>query len=152
MQALRSQKMALLVLILLTAYALTPGNTDRRLRYHEILVAQTATEMIERNDLVVPHIMGEVRLKKPPLSYWLSVAANRSLGNPESPKVSELEVRLAPLISGLLLVLVTFGIGLLVTRDPRGGLIAAAIVATSLAFSINSRSGRPEMLYALFCA
>lgn len=153
MRASPRQLLALVILLLLTALALAPGNSDsRRLKNHEIFVAQTATEMLERDDLLVPHIMGELRIKKPPLSYWLSILAHRVLGESGSSHVSEFEVRLPSLISGLLIILVSYGLGLFVTRDPRGGLIAAGLIATSWSFYTYSRSGRPDMLYALLCA
>jgi 4-amino-4-deoxy-L-arabinose transferase-like glycosyltransferase len=153
MHASPRQRWILAALILVTVCALVPGNSEsRRLRYHEILVAQTATEMIERNDLLVPHVMGEVRLKKPPLSYWLALAAHRLLGDSGSAHVSEFEARLPSIVSGVLLVLVTYALGLLLARDPRGGLVAAAVIATSLAFYVYSRNARPEMLYTCLTA
>ncbi len=152
MRATRLQHVALLSLLVITALALAPGNSDsRRLKRHEILVAQTATEMLERGDFLVPYVLGEPRLKKPPLSYWMAIAAHRILGQVDISKVSELEVRLPSLISGLLVVLASYGLGLFVTRDPRGGLIAAGLIATSGMFFLSSRNGRPEMLYTLLC-
>lgn len=146
-------RLALFVLVLLVAVLLAPGNSDtRRLNWHEILVAQTASEMLERNDFVVPRILGKERLKKPPLSYWLAAATHRLLGDPDSSRVSEFEARLPSLISGLLIIIVVYGLGRLLTRDPRGGLIAAALMASCVAFYLYSRSARPEMVYALFCA
>jgi 4-amino-4-deoxy-L-arabinose transferase-like glycosyltransferase len=146
------QRLALAAILLLTALAVVPDNSNsRRLSFHELLVAQTASEMLQRGDFLVPHFLDEPRLKKPPLSYWLSAAAHRLLGNTGDDHVSEFEARLPSLLSALLLVLVTFGLGTLVIRDPRGGLIAAAILATSAAFFSFARSARPEMIYALLC-
>jgi len=143
----------LLVLMLLTASILLPGNSGSRvLDWHEILVAQTASEMLKRDEFLVPHIADELRLKKPPLNYWLALAAHRLLGEPGTSHVSELEARLPSLVSGLLLILVTYGLGLQLTRDPRGGLIAAALIASSMSFHTFSRDARPDMLYALLCA
>ncbi|MGD2172405.1 MAG: phospholipid carrier-dependent glycosyltransferase [Gammaproteobacteria bacterium] len=144
---------AMIVLLLASGIMLTPGGSDsRRLNWHEILVAQTASQMLERSEFLVPHIGDRVRLKKPPLSYWLSIAAHRMLGDSGSSHVSEFEARLPSMISGLLIIVVTFGIGFQLTRDPRGGLIAAALMATNWSFYIYSGSARPEMLYSMFCA
>ena len=144
---------AMIVVLVVAGIMLTPGGSDsRRLNWHEILVAQTATEMLERNEFLVPHILGELRLKKPPLSYWLAIAAHRVLSEPGSSHVSEFEARLPSLISGLLIIIVTYGIGLLLSRDPRGGLIAAAFIASTWSFYIYSGSARPEMLYSMLCA
>jgi len=152
-RAANRPQISLLVLILLTASVLLPGNSGlRALDWHEILVAQTASEMLQRNEFLVPRIADEPRLKKPPLNYWLALAAHRVMGDPGTSHVSEFEARLPSLISGLLLIVVTYGLGLQLSRDPRGGLIAAALTASSLSLHTFSRSARPEMLYALLCA
>ena len=118
---------------------------------HEIFVAQTATEMIERGDYLVPYYNGEPRLKKPPLSYWLSIVSHKVFGAQGSTRVTAFEARLPSLTSGILLLVVTFLLGTLAFDDRRVGLVAAAIFATSWSFFLYSRSARPEMLYALFC-
>ncbi len=41
---------------------------------HEILVAETAQEMIQRGDWIVPYFNGQPRLDKPPVSYWATAA------------------------------------------------------------------------------
>ena len=49
----------LLALVAITLVAILPGNSEsRRLRHHEILVAQTASEMLQSGDYLVPHVMG----------------------------------------------------------------------------------------------
>ena len=47
---------------------------------HEVLVAQTAREMLATGDWVLPRLAGEPRLRKPPLAYWLTAAAYRITG------------------------------------------------------------------------
>jgi len=137
----------------LTAGVLLPGNTDSRaLNGHEILVAETASEMLGRNEFLIPRLGDKPRLEKPPLNYWLAAAAHRLMGEPGTSHVNAIEARLPSLISGLLLIVVTYGLGLQLTRDPRGGLIAAALIASSWSFHTFSRSARPEMTYALLCA
>lgn len=149
----RNRALAVLfLLVALTAGAIAAGNgASRALTLHEIFVAQTASEMMERGDLIVPHFMGEPRLQKPPLSYWLSIGAHTVLGDGGSQRVSELEARLPSLIAGLLLIVVTYGLGTAAFGDRRIGLVAATMFAASVGFFIYARSARPEMLYALFC-
>ena len=36
--------------------------------------------MIQRNDYVVPYFNNQLRLDKPPLTYWAQVASYRILG------------------------------------------------------------------------
>ena len=142
----------LLVIVALAAGTLAAGNgPSRPLNAHEILVAETAIEMQERGDYLVPYYNGLIRLEKPPLAYWLAVLAHRSFGDRSSTRVSELEARIPSLIAGLMLLLVTFQLGAVAFDDRRVGLVAAAIFATTSSFFIFSRSARPEIVYALCC-
>ena len=51
------------------------GNTDRAVdKIQEARIAETAREMVVDGDWLVPHYNGEVRLQKPPLTYWLTTA------------------------------------------------------------------------------
>jgi 4-amino-4-deoxy-L-arabinose transferase-like glycosyltransferase len=140
------------VLVVLAAAILAPGNgPSRPLNAHEILVAQTTTEMQERGDYLLPYYNGLLRLEKPPLAYWLTALVHGAVGDAHSARVSELEARIPSLVAGLLLLLVTFQLGAVAFDDRRVGLVAVAIFATTSDFVIYSRSARPEMLYALFC-
>lgn len=47
---------------------------------HEILVAQTAREMLANGEWIVPQFSGEVRLQKPPLAYWLTAVSFAGTG------------------------------------------------------------------------
>jgi 4-amino-4-deoxy-L-arabinose transferase-like glycosyltransferase len=143
---------ALLILIAVTTATVAVGNGgSRKLNAHEILVAQTATEMQERGEYAVPYYNGLIRLEKPPLPYWLAVLVHWGMDTTGSPRVSELEVRMPSLLAAPLLLIVTFFLGAVAFDDCRIGFAAAAILATSSDFFIYSRSARPEMLYALFC-
>lgn len=142
----------LLLLVGIVAAVISNNNgASRPLKGHEIFVAETAGEMIERGAYLVPYYNGEPRLKKPPLSYWLTVLSHELIGAPGSPRVTELEARLPSLVSGILLLVVTFLLGAAAFDDRRVGLLAAAILATTWLFFVFSRNARPEMLYALFC-
>jgi 4-amino-4-deoxy-L-arabinose transferase-like glycosyltransferase len=143
---------ALLFVVVAAGTVVAPGNgASRRLNPHEILVAQTATEMQQRGDLLIPYYNGSIRLEKPPLSYWSSMLAQRVLGIPSTQRVSELEARSPSLVAGMLLLLVTFAIGVAAFDDRRVGLVATAVLATTWDFFTYSRSARPEMAYTLFC-
>jgi 4-amino-4-deoxy-L-arabinose transferase-like glycosyltransferase len=142
----------LLLLVVSSAGILAPGNgASRPLNAHEIFVAQTATEMQERGDYLVPYYNGLIRLEKPPLPYWLAVLAHRAFDDAERTRVDELEARIPSLVAGLLLLIVTFQLGAVAFDDARVGLVAATVLATTSDFFIYSRSARPEMLYTLFC-
>jgi len=124
----------LALLIITAALVMLPGNSGRFLNGHEVLVAQTATEMMARGNLLEPYILGEPRLQKPPLSYWLSIGVHRLIGEADDVRVSELEARLPSIFSGLLLLLVTYGIGRQLVRGPPGGLVSAGLLASCFPF------------------
>jgi 4-amino-4-deoxy-L-arabinose transferase-like glycosyltransferase len=143
--------LAILFLGLVTAAIIGNNGTARPIKGHEIFVAETASEMMARDDYLVPYYNGETRLQKPPLAYWLAIGFHRVFGEPGSTVVGELEARLASLISGVLVLMVTFVLGCVAFDDRRVGLLAAAILGTTWDFYAYSRSARPEMIYVLFC-
>jgi len=86
--------------------------------------AEMAREMLVSGDHVVPRLNGEPFLEKPPLFYWLVVAACRAAGGP-----SEAAARAVPAIAGFLCLLVTWNMA----RRLFGGetaLLAALILLT----------------------
>lgn len=67
--------------------------------------AQVAREMLARHDLITPTLGGLPWFEKPPLLYWLMIAAYRVFG------VNEYAARLGPAICGLLTALFVYWIG-----------------------------------------
>jgi 4-amino-4-deoxy-L-arabinose transferase-like glycosyltransferase len=97
----------------------------RSLDGHEVLVAQTAREMLRSGDGVVPRFAGEVRLQKPPLAYWLS-AGSMAVTGASTAASSRLPSAIAALAMTLLVsVLVKANIG------RHAALFAGVIQATS---------------------
>ncbi len=118
------------------------------LETHETYVVQTAHEMGQRGDWVVPYFNGEPRLRKPPLSYWLTAVAGRLSGD-----VGYLEPRHGRLPSGLAgfgLVAVVLWIGARL-YDRRASLMAGCMLVSSLAFFSYTHNARSDMLYAFWC-
>src|SRR5262245_63987675 len=60
------------------AIAIAPGSS---LDSHEVLVAQTAREMLAHGDWIYPTFAGEPRLEKPPLAYWCAAACYAIFGH-----------------------------------------------------------------------
>jgi 4-amino-4-deoxy-L-arabinose transferase-like glycosyltransferase len=141
----------LLLVALATAIAAIRLGESRALNPHEIYVAETASEMLAARDFLVPRYNGSPRIEKPPLSYWLAIAAHDVVGEGTRPWVSELEARLPSLVAASMLLLVTYALGA-AAFEPRVGLFASAFLATSWDFFMHARSARPEMLYALLCS
>ncbi|HEX8323695.1 MAG TPA: glycosyltransferase family 39 protein [Tepidisphaeraceae bacterium] len=98
-------------------------------RTQEARVLETAREMAERpiTQWAIPTLNGAVRLRKPPLAYWMSAASFRVLG------VSDFAGRL-PMV---LLSWATLGMTFVIGRrlfDARTGLFAAAVLAGTWLF------------------
>jgi 4-amino-4-deoxy-L-arabinose transferase-like glycosyltransferase len=69
----------------------------------EVRVAETAREMVESGNWLVPHLNGELRLRKPPLAYWLTAMSYRAFG-----EVNEFTARFASATFAMLTTLVVF--------------------------------------------
>ncbi|MCM8798158.1 MAG: glycosyltransferase family 39 protein, partial [Candidatus Omnitrophica bacterium] len=105
--------------------------------------AEVAREMGERNDFLVPHFNYEIRLKKPPLFYWLIFLSYRIFG------VNEFSARFPSAISGLGGVILTYFIGANL-YDSCVGFLSSLILATSLEYLILSRLAITDMLLCFF--
>ncbi len=82
-------------------------------------VAQTAREMADRGDYLVPHFAGETRMQKSPGPYWAVIGVSRLLGT----GVTEVAARIPNGLAALVLVATLFGL----TRQMAGN--RAAIFA-----------------------
>jgi hypothetical protein len=114
---------------------------------HEVFVVQSAQEMRERRDWIVPHFFGEPRLTKPPLSYWLAAGLAEAVG---TPRVTAWQGRTASIAAGVGVVVLTMVIALALAD---GSVAAAAglIAVSSVGFFRYTHSARPDMLYAFWC-
>ena len=119
----------LLLTLVLAALALYCGRPFLSAS-HETRVLETAREMAERDDWVIPTLAGEPRLQKPPLPYWATMLAGtdwRSEG--------VLRARLVTVVLGVITAAAAMAIGVALGR-PRSGLLAiACFAAQDLVFS-----------------
>jgi 4-amino-4-deoxy-L-arabinose transferase-like glycosyltransferase len=90
---------------------------------HEVLVAQTAREMLDSGDFIHPTFAGEPRLQKPPLAYWTCALSFTLFGE------SEWAARLPSALASVLGVFVT---ALFARRafGPGMGWLAGSVQAT----------------------
>jgi 4-amino-4-deoxy-L-arabinose transferase-like glycosyltransferase len=73
------------------------GSAERAIdKIQEARIAETSREMVVDGDWLVPHYNGELRLQKPPLTYWTTALSYKIFG------VSEQAARAPSLFFGLL--------------------------------------------------
>ena len=105
--------------------------------------AEASREMRQREDWIVPWLNNNPRYDKPPLVYWLQIAAYGAFGE------NSFSARLPSALAGALTVLAIYGFGRRL-RDARTGLWAAIIFATCLQTMIHARLAVADMLMILF--
>jgi 4-amino-4-deoxy-L-arabinose transferase-like glycosyltransferase len=142
-----AQGRAWLALLLTAAAALLffrlgEAPVDVRAEHRVDVVMRT---MVASGDWLVPRMGDEMRLQKPPLSYWLS-STLAELGLGPTP----LALRLPSALAGLLLVLLTFRWGRQL-GGPGLGLLAAGLLAAMESFVALGRRGVAEMPLAAAC-
>ncbi len=120
---------------------------------HEVYYARAATEMMRRGDYVVPYFNESPRLRKPPLNYWLIIAAHKVVDADDGRHiVSERAARLPSAVAGVGFVLAVMGLGALLLQSGAAGLLAGALAMTSRGVIDYAHNARPEMVYACACA
>lgn len=135
-------------IILVTGLIASAGTTQLPLDAHETFVVQTAQEMHENNNWIVPLFNDQPRLKKPPLNYWITGAVAWLTGSLDH--IQPWHGRVASIISALGLVIFAF---LLADKlyNRQLAVISALLISTSLGLFNYSHDARPDMLYSLFC-
>jgi 4-amino-4-deoxy-L-arabinose transferase-like glycosyltransferase len=133
--------------VLLALVVGAAGSATLPLEDHEVFVAQTAQEMRDRHDWLVPHFLGKPRLNKPPLSYWLVAALAEASA---SPRVTPGQARAPSVLGGAGMVALTMAIAL-VLADAEVAAMAGVIALSSVGLFRSTHSARPDMLYAFWC-
>jgi 4-amino-4-deoxy-L-arabinose transferase-like glycosyltransferase len=101
--------------------------------------ASVALDMLRRGDLVTPHEAGMRFVDKPPLLYWVEIAAFALLG------AVPFAARLPCLLAGAALCAIVFRLALRLAGDRRAAWCAAGVAATSLAGMAFSRTVTMDM-------
>ena len=97
--------LAVAVLGLLSGWLFLGNLTYPLFEPDESRYAQVALEMLQSGDFVVPRLLGEPFLHKPPLLYWATAASLRVFGP------CEFGARFPLALAAILTVLVTFVLG-----------------------------------------
>jgi hypothetical protein len=109
----------------------------------ETFYAQTAKEMLAKDEWITPHLYGKPQFEKPILFYWLVEASFRVFG------VSEFAARLPSAVFGFIGVVAMYLLGsLLFSR--RAGFLSAAALAANVEYIILSRACVTDMVLATF--
>jgi len=88
---------ASLVLLFVMSIGLLFGSAERAIdKIQEARIAETAREMVVSKDWIIPHYNGELRLQKPPLTYWTTALSYKLFG------INEQAARVPSLVFGLL--------------------------------------------------
>ncbi len=105
--------------------------------------AESAREMRQRGDLVVPHLNGEPRLNKPAFFYWSILASHSVVG------VGETGSRLPSTLFAVLTLAMVF---VFARRrvGPRAAFYAVLVLATSPLFFVIARLAIPDMTLTAF--
>jgi 4-amino-4-deoxy-L-arabinose transferase-like glycosyltransferase len=114
-------------------------------RQQELRVALCARQMVESNDWIVPRFQENVRLRKPPMMYWLVGAVYKVTGKSASP----FWTRVPGVISGLLLVALVYAMGVKLFSI-RAGLWAAVTLIFSFGFVRHARLAETDITLTLF--
>ena len=105
--------------------------------------AEASREMIERADYVVPYFNNQLRLDKPPLTYWAQVASYRLFGE------NDFAARFPSTIAAALTALVIFAWGLRVAGE-KAAWSAAIIFTLSLQTFAHAKAAVADMWLVLF--
>src|ERR687888_2207985 len=105
--------------------------------------AEASREMIERGNYVVPYFNDQLRLDKPPLTYWAQVASYQVFGE------SDFSARFPSAIAAALIALAIFAWGR--RNDGAGvGWSAAIIFTLSLQTFLHAKAAVADMWLVLF--
>lgn len=105
--------------------------------------AEASREMIERSDYIVPHFNNQLRLDKPPLTYWAQVASYRIFGE------NDFGARFPSAIAAALVAVSILAWGRQIGGD-RVGWWAAIIFTLSLQTFLHAKAAVADMWLVLF--
>lgn len=105
-----------------------------------------AWEMATRGDWLVPHLLGDTYLTKPPLYYWIMAIVFKIFG------LGEWQARLPSALAAIVLLSSTFLFLLRIGCEQSFALAAALILGCSASYFSISVSAEIDMTFTLFCA
>lgn len=132
------------VILSLVLSALFVGSAGRAIdNIRESRIAETSREMVVSGDWMVPHFNGDMRLQKPPLTYWTTAVSYKLFG------VSELSTRLPSMLFALMLLALIFTWVRQETSTETSANVVL-VLATSLISLRHFRSGEADTTLIFF--
>jgi 4-amino-4-deoxy-L-arabinose transferase-like glycosyltransferase len=125
---------------------------------NENIVVETALEIRRNGTWLLPTMLGEPRIKKPPLVAWITAASMRgqTLRELDDPQRSDAayrdlawQVRWTGLLAGCLTIVATFALARLILNN-RLALVAAAAVGTMILFQKYMRQSTTDVHLTLW--
>ncbi len=111
---------------------------------NEAFYADSARRMLQSGDFITPYYNGELRLNKPPMTYWL-VALSYYLFD-----VNEFALRFMHALLGLGTGITTLLMAREFTGSWRVGLLSFVALTLSLQFFANAQYASPELPFTFF--
>jgi len=105
--------------------------------------AEASREMIQRSDYIVPYFNGQLRLDKPPLTYWAQVISFKIFGE------NEFAARFPSTIAAALIGVVLLAWGTRISGE-KAGWWAALIFTLSLQTFVHAKAAVADMWMVLF--
>lgn len=136
-------RLSIIVAAIAATVFLTALGSTRLFDEDEPKNAVCGHEMLDRGDWIVPTFNGDLRTDKPILLYWCMLISYHVFG------VSEFAARLPSALAGIGTVLLTFQLGRMLFTA-RAGLLAGALLSSSLMFTVLARGATPDSLL-IFC-
>ncbi len=145
----RSWVAVLVLAILVSAVGLVGLGAGPWLGDHEAIVAQSAREVRQTGDWLVPHFNGEPSIRKTPLAIWLTALSSYVIDPPAlEPPVSPRAARLPSAVAAVLTTLLVYALGRSMFGH-RAGLVCGAVLATSVGGQFFSHNAQVEMVLTL---
>ncbi len=111
---------------------------------NEAFYADSARRMLQSGDFITPYYNGELRLNKPPMTYWL-VAIGYSLFG-----VNEFGLRFMHALLGLGTAFITMLMAKELTGIWKAGVYSFLALSLSVQFFANSQYASPEVPFTFF--
>lgn len=142
-----SQELRINPWILMISFALLVGPFALNFHMHypdEIYYRDAAVKMLQNGDYLTTYLgSGELRFKKPILTYWAVIAGFKLFG------VNEFGSRIFFLLSGAMTVGLTFWLGKILFRSEKIAGISALIMAANPVLILSSGRSIPDVLLVM---